>query len=130
MKKNSKSQDLNRRKFLQMGSAVAASALVLPLGGSKVFGAISSKQSKPTVPMVTLNNGIQMPYLGFGTHSLKDDICVRCVSDAISVGFRLIDTATVYGNEEFVGAGIKKSQIDHSVYLGTVYDFRHFFINI
>ena len=50
-----------------------------------------------------------MPMLGFGTNTLNDAVCERCVADAISVGYRLIDTAKVYGNEEFVGAGIKKS---------------------
>jgi len=49
--------------------------------------------------------------VGFGTNTLNGDICVQSVSDAISVGYRLIDTAKVYGNEEFVGAGIKKSGI-------------------
>ncbi|MDZ7605452.1 MAG: aldo/keto reductase [Cyclobacteriaceae bacterium] len=49
-----------------------------------------------------------MPRLGFGTNTLTGDIGERSVSDAISVGYRLIDTATVYGNEEAVGAGIKE----------------------
>ena len=53
-----------------------------------------------------------MPILGFGTLYLNDDLGVRCVADAISLGYRLIDTATVYGNEESVGAGIKKSGIN------------------
>ena len=53
-----------------------------------------------------------MPALGFGTYSLRGDICTDSVSDAISAGYRLIDTAKVYQNEEAVGAGIKKSGID------------------
>ena len=53
-----------------------------------------------------------MPRLGFGTNTLKDEIGERSVSDAISVGYRLIDTAHIYGNEESVGAGIKKSGIN------------------
>ena len=44
-----------------------------------------------------------MPMLGFGTNTLNGPTCVRCVSDAISVGYRLIDTANIYGNEESVG---------------------------
>ena len=53
-----------------------------------------------------------MPILGFGTLNLNGELGERCVADAISLGYRLIDTATIYGNEESVGAGIKKSGID------------------
>ena len=52
-----------------------------------------------------------MPMLGFGTMSLNGSVGERCVADAISLGYRLIDTATIYGNEESVGAGIKLSGI-------------------
>jgi 2,5-diketo-D-gluconate reductase A len=52
-----------------------------------------------------------MPWIGFGTNSLTGDVGERSVADAISVGYRLIDTAHVYGNEEAVGAGIKKSGV-------------------
>lgn len=59
---------------------------------------------------VTLNNGVKMPQLGFGTFQIKDPAeCERAVLDAISVGYRLIDTAASYGNEEAVGAALKKS---------------------
>lgn len=55
---------------------------------------------------VTLNNGIKMPMLGFGTYQIKDPVeCERAVRDAIDVGYRLIDTAASYGNEEAVGEG-------------------------
>jgi 2,5-diketo-D-gluconate reductase A len=47
--------------------------------------------------------------LGFGAHSLTGAACEQYVSEAISVGFRLFDTATIYGNEEAVGKVIKKS---------------------
>ena len=62
--------------------------------------------------MVRLGNGVKMPMLGFGTYSLRDDVCTDSVADAIAAGYRLIDTAKVYKNEEAVGAGIKKSGID------------------
>jgi len=91
---------------------LTASTLFVPLGGYKVFGALDTTQTKSSVPTVTLNNGIAMPMLGFGTHSLKGADCAKYVSEAISVGYRLIDTATVYGNEEFVGEGVKQSGID------------------
>ena len=112
MDKKKLSHGVKRRTFLQTGAMLTASTLFLPLGGYKVFGASNINQKKNAVPTVTLNNGIPMPMLGFGTHSLKDAICVRCVSEAISVGFRLIDTATIYGNEEYVGEGIRQSGID------------------
>lgn len=58
---------------------------------------------------VTLNNGIKMPILGFGVFQIPDyDECVRCVKEAIEVGYRLIDTAQSYGNEEAVGQAIQE----------------------
>ena len=58
---------------------------------------------------VTLNNGIKIPILGFGVFQIPDyDECVRCVKDAIEVGYRLIDTAQSYGNEEAVGQAIQE----------------------
>jgi 2,5-diketo-D-gluconate reductase A len=71
----------------------------------------ASQVNKP-IPTARLNNGISMPMLGFGTNTLRGDVCVQCVSDAISVGYRLIDTAHIYGNEESVGEGVRKSGID------------------
>ena len=61
---------------------------------------------------MTLNNGVLMPILGFGTNTLADAVAIRSVSEAISVGYRLIDTAHIYGNEAAVGEGIKQSGID------------------
>jgi 2,5-diketo-D-gluconate reductase A len=62
------------------------------------------------VPSVTLNNGVVMPLLGFGVFQIADaNECQRSVRDAISVGYRLIDTAASYGNEEAVGRAIKAS---------------------
>lgn len=57
---------------------------------------------------VTLNNGVEMPVIGFGTFQITDyDECKRCVCDAVDVGYRLIDTAAYYGNEKAVGDAIK-----------------------
>jgi len=67
------------------------------------------------IPAVTLNNGVQMPSLGFGVFQVPDPAeCERSVRDAIDVGYRLLDTATSYGNEEAVGAAIKAHGIDRS----------------
>lgn len=111
MDKKNLSNGIKRRRFLQIGSAFAASAIYLPLSGKNVLSTFSSNTMKNPIPAVKLNNGILMPRIGFGTNTLTGAIGERSVYDAISVGYRLIDTATVYGNEESVGAGIKKSGI-------------------
>ena len=58
---------------------------------------------------VTLNNGVLMPLLGYGVYQIPPTECERCVSDAIAAGYRLIDTAQAYANEEAVGNAIRKS---------------------
>src|SRR5690349_8677327 len=64
------------------------------------------------IPSVTLNNGVEMPILGFGVFQVPDAAeCERVVYDAISTGYRLIDTAAAYGNEEAVGNAIKRSRV-------------------
>lgn len=61
---------------------------------------------------ITLNNGIKMPVQGFGVFQIPDAVvCEQAVADAIDVGYRLIDTASVYGNEQAVGTAIRKSGI-------------------
>lgn len=60
---------------------------------------------------VTLNNGIKMPKLGYGVYQTDPADTERAVSDALEVGYRLIDTAAIYGNEEGVGAAIANSGI-------------------
>jgi diketogulonate reductase-like aldo/keto reductase len=57
---------------------------------------------------VTLNNGIKMPQLGYGVYQVAPEEAERCVLDAISVGYRSIDTAQAYANEEGVGNAIEK----------------------
>ena len=56
----------------------------------------------------TLNNGVRMPMLGYGVYQVSNAECERCVLDAISVGYRAIDTAQSYGNEEAVGSAVQK----------------------
>lgn len=60
---------------------------------------------------VKLNNGIEMPQMGYGVYQVSPYECERCVSDALQVGYRMIDTAQAYHNEEGVGNAIKKSGI-------------------
>ncbi|SCY54940.1 2,5-diketo-D-gluconate reductase A [Microbacterium sp. LKL04] len=64
-----------------------------------------------TTPSVTLNTGAEMPLLGFGVFQIPTDDTERAVADAIAAGYRLIDTAASYGNEEAVGRGIAASGI-------------------
>ena len=60
---------------------------------------------------VKLSNGVEMPVLGYGVYQVTPEECERCVSDALSVGYRMIDTAQAYFNEEGVGNAVKKSGI-------------------
>ena len=60
---------------------------------------------------IKLYNGVQMPTLGYGVFQVSPDECERCVTDALNVGYRLIDTAQAYQNEEGVGAAWRKSGI-------------------
>ena len=60
---------------------------------------------------VTLPNGAKMPQLGFGVYQVTKEECQRCVEDALKVGYRSLDTAQSYYNEEEVGLAIEKSHI-------------------
>ena len=111
MNKKKQPNEMKRRMFLQKTSAFAATAMFLPVGGLELFSISNANIQTNSIPTVTLNNGIEMPMLGFGTNTLRGAIGVQAVFEAISVGYRLIDTAHIYGNEESVGAGIKQSGI-------------------
>ena len=60
---------------------------------------------------IKLNNDVEMPILGYGVYQVTPEECERCVTDAVAVGYRLIDTAQAYFNEEQVGNAIRKSRI-------------------
>ena len=60
---------------------------------------------------VRLRNGVEMPMIGYGVYQVEPGECERCVSDALKVGYRMIDTAQAYHNEEGVGAAVAKSGI-------------------
>ncbi|PAF44190.1 hypothetical protein BKH40_05850 [Helicobacter sp. 11S02629-2] len=63
------------------------------------------------MPNITLNNGVKMPLLGYGTYKIGKDIATRCTLEALEVGYRLIDTAELYKNEEEIGTGLKESAV-------------------
>ena len=59
-------------------------------------------------PMMTLNDGRQMPQLGFGVWRVPEDEAAAVVGQALAAGYRLVDTAMIYGNEEGVGAALAR----------------------
>ena len=63
------------------------------------------------IPSVTLNNGVEMPILGFGVYQIPPEDTEQIVATALEVGYRLIDTAASYGNEEAVGRAVRSSGI-------------------
>ena len=76
---------------------------------------------------LTLNNGVQMPLVGFGTFMLQGDVCVNAVMAAIESGCRMIDTAEAYGNEAAVGEAIQQSGIDRrELFLVTKVNFKSY----
>lgn len=77
-----------------------------PLGRGRIQAETTERVL--SMDFVTLNNGVKMPQLGYGVYQVKNEECERCVLDAISVGYRAIDTAQSYGNEDAVGSAIVK----------------------
>lgn len=75
----------------------------------------------------TLSNGVKMPVLGYGVYQVSKEECERCVLDALKVGYRHIDTAQSYFNEEEVGLAIKKSGIPREeIFLTTKVWIEHY----
>ncbi|HSD08720.1 aldo/keto reductase [Flavobacterium sp.] len=108
MEKLDKNSLWERRKFIKNTFKFATATAFIGFGGLDLF---AFPPLKKTIKKVTLNNGVKMPILGFGTMDLRDALGEKCVAEAISLGYRLIDTAFIYSNEEAVGNGIKKSGI-------------------
>lgn len=76
---------------------------------------------------LTLNNGVPMPLIGFGTFMLGGETCTEAVTAAIESGYRMIDTAEAYGNEKEVGKGIRRSGIDRwELFLVTKVNFKSY----
>lgn len=76
---------------------------------------------------VTLNNGVKMPILGYGVYQVTAEECERCVLDALKVGYRHIDTAQSYFNEEQVGSAMKKSGVPREeIFLTTKVWIEHY----
>lgn len=76
---------------------------------------------------ITLSNGVKMPQLGYGVYQITKDECERCVLDALEAGYRSIDTAQSYFNEEEVGKAIEKSGINRKeIFLTSKVWIEHF----
>ena len=76
---------------------------------------------------ITLSNGVKMPQLGYGVYQVTKEECERCVSDALEVGYRAIDTAQSYFNETEVGDALQKSGIDRKeIFLTTKVWIEHY----
>lgn len=76
---------------------------------------------------ITLSNGVKMPVLGYGVYQVTKSECERCVLDALNVGYRHIDTAQSYFNEEEVGSAVKKSGIPRDeIFLTTKVWIEHY----
>jgi diketogulonate reductase-like aldo/keto reductase len=61
---------------------------------------------------VTLHNGVEMPWFGAGVFKVEQDVTARVVRDALQSGYRMIDTASIYGNEQGGGDGLRESGVD------------------
>ena len=79
-----------------------------------------STAAASAVPARALANGVEMPVLGYGVFQTPPEETERCVREALEIGYRLIDTAQAYGNEEGVGAALRDCGLDHQdVFLTT-----------
>lgn len=82
------------------------------MSGIDLFDLKSGKSGK--APVITLNSGYEMPVVGLGTYSLHGSTCTNAVRTAIESGYRMIDTASFYGNEREVGMGVRASGVPRS----------------
>ena len=105
---------MDRRNFIRQSLLAAGGLVATRAFGESGFGMERTNRTDMDMKMdyVTLNNGVRMPILGYGTLRLPESTCAECVSDAIKTGWRLIDTAKNYANEVQVGEGIRRSGID------------------
>lgn len=96
---------MNKREFLQSTTAVGLAAAS---GMAWAVDSVSTSNNKePKMQFVTFNDGNKMPILGYGVYQISPEQTQQCVEDAISVGYRSIDTAQAYRNEQGVGNAVQ-----------------------
>ena len=105
--------DLKRRAFLKTSGKIALASMAMTSGVAPLMAHSNqsatnkANQKGANMQTIKLHNGVKMPILGYGTYQIPNNEVQRCVEDALSVGYRLIDTAQAYANEEGIGAAIK-----------------------
>lgn len=97
---------MKRREFLKNSALLGAMAT---FGGALNLNANSQNLKGEAMKFITLNDGNKMPILGYGVYQIPQNDTQRCVEDAISVGYRSIDTAQAYQNELGVGAALNSA---------------------
>ncbi|TLD86173.1 aldo/keto reductase [Helicobacter sp. MIT 05-5294] len=97
-----------RREFLKTSAKIGATMALANFGIGTLLADENSKDTN-AIPNLTLNNGVMMPIIGLGTYALREVDCQRAVKDALSVGYRLFDSAQMYNNERDLGAAINAS---------------------
>lgn len=101
-----KGTNIKRRNFIANSVKLGATFALL---GANLLHANKINLKGANMQNITLNNGVKMPILGYGTYQIPNNQAQRCVEDALSVGYRLIDTAQAYGNEESIGNALKNA---------------------
>lgn len=99
----------------------------LKIKDTQAYACVSNSKEEFHMQYVKLNNGVTMPQLGYGVYQVTRDECETCVSEALKIGYRLIDTAQSYFNEEEVGRAIVKSGIPRNeIFLTTKVWIEHY----
>ncbi len=104
---------MHRRAFMKASAAVLGAVMLGKINPDFGLTSACSAHAAPAtggIPNITLNNGLSMPQLGFGTWTLAENT-TPSVREAVACGYRLFDTAQAYGNEKAVWQGIKESGI-------------------
>lgn len=109
----------DRRQFLAAGAGLIAAPMLMVnaeargvvRGGGSTAARSARFQPSEGTQTVTLNNGVEMPILGLGTFQMTGEECERSVLEAIQTGYRLIDSASAYDNEEAVGNAVRRSGV-------------------
>ena len=103
---------MQRRSFLKNSMALGAVALGLnPLFANEISQGENMQNSSNLVPNFTLNNGREIPILGYGTWDIRGKDGLKAIENALEVGYRHIDSAQYYRNEDIVGEAVRNSGI-------------------